>query len=217
MKADLHIHTEYSLDCDTSLEQIISRCEEIGINCIAIGDHGTVEGALKIQDIAPFPVIVAEEILTHHGEIMGMFLKEGISSGLSAGETISSIRAQGGLVCIPHPFSVFRASAIDTETLEEIIEQVDIIEVFNARSILRRSSAKAKIFAQKYGIPGSAGSDAHTPCEIGNAYVEMPEFNGKDDFLDALAEGRVFGHRTNPLVHINSVWARLKSNLKIEG
>ena len=217
MKADLHIHTKYSLDCNTSLEQIISRCEEIGINCIAIADHGTVEGALKIQDIAPFPVIVAEEILTHHGEIMGMFLKEGISSGLSAEETISSIRAQGGLVCIPHPFSVFRASALDTNILEEMLEQIDIIEVFNARSILRRSSAKAKIFAQKYGIPGSAGSDAHTPCEIGNGYVEMPEFNGKDDFLDALAEGKVFGHRTNPLVHINSVWARLKSNLKIEG
>ena len=217
MKADLHIHTKYSLDCNTSLEQIISRCEEIGINCIAIADHGTVEGALKIQDIAPFPVIVAEEILTHHGEIMGMFLKEGISSGLSAEETISSIRAQGGLVCIPHPFSVFRASALDTNILEEMIEQIDIIEVFNARSLLHRSSAKAKIFAQKYGIPGSAGSDAHTPCEIGNGYVEMPEFNGKDDFLDALAEGKVFGHRTNPLVHINSVWARLKSNLKIEG
>ena len=217
MKADLHIHTKYSLDCNTSLEQIISRCEEIGINCIAIADHGTVEGALKIQDIAPFPVIVAEEILTHHGEIMGMFLKEGISSGLSAEETISSIRAQGGLVCIPHPFSVFRASALDTNMLEEMIEQIDIIEVFNARSLLHRSSAKAQIFAQKYGIPGSAGSDAHTPCEIGNGYVEMPEFNGRDDFLDALAEGKVFGHRTNPLVHINSVWARLKSNLKIEG
>ena len=217
MKADLHIHTKYSLDCNTSLEQIISRCEEIGINCIAIADHGTVEGALKIQDIAPFPVIVAEEILTHHGEIMGMFLKEGISSGLSAEETISSIRAQGGLVCIPHPFSVFRASALDTNILEEMLEQIDIIEVFNARSLLRRSSAKAQIFAQKYGIPGSAGSDAHTPCEIGNGYVEMPQFNGKDDFLDALAEGKVFGHRTNPLVHINSVWARLKSNLKIEG
>ena len=217
MKADLHIHTKYSLDCNTSLEQIISRCEEISINCIAIADHGTVEGALKIQDIAPFPVIVAEEILTPHGEIMGMFLEEGIPSGLSVEETISSIKVQGGLVCIPHPFCMFRASALDTDILEEMIEQVDIIEVFNARSILRRSSAKAQIFAQKYGIPGSAGSDAHTPHEIGNGYVEMPEFNGKDDFLDALAEGRVFGHRTNPLVHINSVWARLKSNLKIEG
>ena len=217
LKADLHIHTKYSLDCNTPLEQTISRCEEVGINCIAISDHGTIEGALKILDIAPFPVIVAEEILTTHGEIMGMFLEECIPNGISAEETISRIKAQGGLVNIPHPFSTLRASALDSEILEELIEQIDLIEVFNARSILRRSSARAQIFAQKHGIPGCAGSDAHTLSEIGNGYVEMPEFNGKEDFLNALVQGKVFGRRTNPLTHINSVLARLKSNLKIEG
>lgn len=170
-----------------------------------------------METIAPFPVIVAEEILTPHGEIMGMFLKEGIPNGLSVEETISRIRAQGGLVNIPHPFDIFRASALDSKVLEGLIGQVDIIEVFNARSLLYRSSAKAQMFAQKYGIPGSAGSDAHTANEIGNGYVEMPEFNGRDDFLDALAKGKVFGHRTNPLVHLNSVLAKLRSNLKIEG
>ncbi len=214
LKADLHIHTKYSTDCNTPLEQIINRCLETGINCIAIADHGTIEGALKMQSIAPFPVIVAEEILTSHGEIMGMFLKEGIPSGLPAEQTMSRIKAQGGLVSIPHPFSIFRLSALDSGLIEELVEQIDIIEVFNSRSLLHRSSAKAQIFAQKYGIPGSAGSDAHTLHEVGNAYVEMPEFNGKDDFLNALAKGRILGHRTNPLVHLNSAWARLKSNLK---
>jgi len=172
-----------------------------------------------MADIAPFPVIVAEEILTPHGEIMGMFLKEGIPSGISVEETISRIRAQGGLVNIPHPFSTFRPSALDSEILEELVTQgqIDLVEVFNARSLLRRSSAEAKIFAQKYGIPGGAGSDAHSLSEIGNAYVEMPEFNGRDDFLNALTQGKVFGRRTNPLTHINSMWTRLKSNLKIEG
>jgi len=52
LKADLHIHTEYSMDCSTPLEKIISRCQELGINCIAIADHGTAEGALKMQKIA---------------------------------------------------------------------------------------------------------------------------------------------------------------------
>ena len=214
LKVDLHIHTEYSIDCNTSLEQIINRCLETGINCIAIADHGTIEGALKIQDITPFPVIIAEEILTTHGEIMGMFLKETIPSGLSAEQTISRIRAQGGLVNIPHPFAIFRQSALDSRIIEEVVEQIDIIEVFNSRSLLPLTSAKAQVFAQKYGIPQGAGSDAHTPCEIGNAYVEMPEFNGRDDFLNALAKGRIFGHRTNPLRHFNSIWAKLKSNLK---
>ena len=192
------------------LEQVISRCLEVGINCIAIADHGTAEGALKMQALAPFPVVVAEEILTPHGEIMGMFLKETIPSGLSVEQTISRIRAQGGLVNIPHPYDRLRQSALRNKMLEEVAEQIDIIEVFNARSIFPQASTKAQILAEKYSILKSAGSDAHTPQEIGNAYIEMPEFNGKDDFLKALAEGKIFGRRSNPLVHFGSIWARLK-------
>ena len=108
LKADFHIHTKYSMDCNSPLEGIIKRCLDTGINCITIADHDTIEGALKMAEIAPFPVIVAEEILTPHGEVMGMFLKEKISSGLSIDKAISEIRAQDGLVCLPHPFDPFR-------------------------------------------------------------------------------------------------------------
>lgn len=210
LKADFHIHTEYSMDCNTPLEKIINRCLEIGINCIAIADHGTADGALKMQSMAPFPVIVAEEILTPHGEIMGMFLKEGIPSGLSVEQVISRIRAQDGLVCIPHPFDTLARHGFDGRMLEALVGQIDVIEVFNARSPIPQPSARSRAFAEKHGIPGSAGSDAHTIGEIGNACVEMPEFNGRDEFLNALEKGTIFGHRTNPLVHFAGAWARLK-------
>jgi len=192
------------------LEKIVNRCLEIGINCIAICDHGTAEGALKMRDIAPFPVIVAEEILTPDGEITGMFLEETIPSGLSVEKTISRIRAQGALVCIPHPFDAFRRSALRNQIIEEIAEQIDIIEIFNSRTLPPRHSAKALAFASKYGIAKSAGSDAHTLCEIGNAYVEMPEFNGRDNFLQALEKGNISGRMTNPFIHFASVWTRLR-------
>ena len=210
LKADLHIHTEYSSDCNTPLEKIINRCLKLGINCIAISDHGTAEGALKMQSLAPFKVIVAEEILTPYGEIMGMFLKETIPSGLSVEQTISRIKAQGALVNIPHPFDTFRPSALDSGIIGKIVDQIDVIEAFNSRAPLIQSSIKAQTFADKYGIAKSAGSDAHTIGEIGNAYIEMPEFNGRDDFLQALRTGKVVGHRTNPLIHFASLWARLK-------
>jgi len=201
------------MDCTTPLEKIINRCLELGINCIAIADHGTIEGALEIQRLAPFTVIVAEEISTPHGEIMGMFLKETIPSGQSVEQTISQIRAQGALVCVPHAFDMFRPSALGGKMAEEIVEHIDVMEVFNSRSPLLRSSAKALAFAQKYGIAKSAGSDAHTSDAIGNAYVEMAEFNGKDEFLQALAKGKIYGHRTNPVTHFSSAWARLKTRL----
>jgi len=195
------------------LEKIVNRCREVGINCIAICDHGTTEGALKMRDIAPFPVIVAEEILTPKGEIIGMFLEQTIPSGLSVDKTIAQIRSQGGLVCIPHPYDMFRQSALRNNIIDEIAEQVDIIEVFNSRTLLPQSLAKALALALKYGIAKSAGSDAHTLYEIGNAYVEMPEFNGKDDFLQALEKGNISGHRTNPFIHFASVWTKLRNKL----
>ena len=210
LKADLHIHTAYSMDCAVSLERVIERCLEIGINCVAIADHGTAEGALKMQEMAPFKVIVAEEILTPFGEIMGMFLKETIPSGLSVAETIARIKAQGGLVNIPHPYDTLRPSALKNSVLEELADKIDAVEVFNARSIVRKNNTRARLFAQKHGIAQSAGSDAHTLSEIGNAYVEMPEFDGKDEFIRALADGKIFGRGASPVVHVGSVWARVK-------
>ncbi len=214
LKADLHIHTKYSMDCDTPLEKIIERCLGIGINCIAIADHGTIEGALKMKELSPFTIIVAEEILTTQGEIMGMFLTENIPSGLSVEQTISEIRKQNGLVNIPHPFDSIRPTALGEKLVEEIVAQIDILEVFNSRNLLSPHSISAPDFACKHGLAQSAGSDSHTLGEIGNAYVEMPEFSGKDDFLQALAQGRIYGHRTNPLVHANNVWAKLKTRLR---
>ncbi len=210
LKADFHIHSAYSMDCTMPLEEIISRCLATGINCIAISDHGTVEGALKMQRLAPFPVIVAEEILTPHGEIMGMFLKEGIPSGLSVPETLARIKAQGALACLPHPFDPLRGFKLDNTKMDELAKQIDVIEVFNARCPFPWCSTKARDFAAKHSIPGTASTDSHSPQEIGSTYTEMPEFQGKADFLQALSKAKFHQHRSSPLVHFNSTWAKLK-------
>lgn len=199
------------MDCKTSLEKIINRCLKTEINCIAISDHGTAEGALKMQSLAPFKVIVAEEILTPKGEIMGMFLKESIPSNISIEEAISRIKAQDALVCLPHPFDPLRGLRLGDNKVEELVGQIDLIEVFNARSPLSGPAAKARAFATKYDLPGTAGSDAHSPKEIGYTYIEMPEFNGKDDFLEALKKGRISQHRASLLVHFNTAWTKLKN------
>ena len=216
LKADFHIHTKYSLDSETPVEDIVARCEKVGINCVAISDHGNIDGALEVRKIAPFKVIIAEEIMTTYGEIMGLFLQETIPSGSSVMDTIAKIREQNGLVLIPHPFDRFRPSALDTSVLKDIVAQgqVDVLEVFNSRDPLYRSSAKAKAFALKHGIPGSAGSDAHTASVIGNAYVEMPDFNGRDEFLEALAQGKIYGHRTTYFTHINSMFSKIKRKIR---
>jgi predicted metal-dependent phosphoesterase TrpH len=213
LKADLHIHTKYSMDCQTSLDKIISRCKELGINCIAIADHGTAEGALEMQKIAPFKVIVAEEILTTHGEIMGMFLKETIPSGITPQEAIKRIRVQGGLVNIPHPFETIRGSALKDAMIDEIAADIDLMEVLNSRSPFPANTNRAKEFAARHNIPGGAGSDAHTTIEIGNAYIEIPDFNTPEEFLKSVSAGKIHGKRSGVFVNIVSFCARVKAKL----
>jgi predicted metal-dependent phosphoesterase TrpH len=210
-KADFHIHSSYSMDSQTTLDQIIETCRKKSINCIALSDHGAVEGAIKLKKIAPFYVIVAEEILTTEGEIMGMFLNHKVPSGLSMEESIRRIKDQGGLLCAQHPFDKIRPDSLKKEVMDKILGQIDLVEVFNARNLLN-SSKQAQIFALEHDLPGCAGSDAHAAYEIGNAYVEMPEFKSKEDFLNALRKGKVHGHRTNPLSRFSSVWARMKKS-----
>ena len=214
IRADLHVHTWYSMDCCTPLEPIIYHCLNIGINCLAISDHNTIAGALKLQEIAPFKVIIAEEIKTSMGELMGLFLTEEVPKGLSPEETIARIRKQGGLVAIPHPFGREPFLSLRGERRNllspEILPQVDIIEVFNSRNPFPNSSSKARRLAQDYGLAASAGSDAHTLGEIGRAYVEMPEFNDPSDFLDCLSQGKIFGRKSSPLVHFASTWAKMR-------
>ncbi len=214
LKADFHIHTSSSMDCNTPPENVVTRCLETGINCIAVSDHDAVEGALKVQALAPFTVIVAEEVLTPFGEIMGMFLKERVPSGISIEEAISRIKAQGGLVSIPHPFDTMRGLKVDMKKMEELARQIDIMEIFNARSLLMPDSNKARDFAHKFSIPGTAGSDAHMASEIGSTFVEMPEFTGRDDFLQSLRQGNIHRHSSGILVHFGSTWTRLKRSLE---
>jgi predicted metal-dependent phosphoesterase TrpH len=209
IKADLHVHTEYSIDSTSSLEKIVDHCLRIGINCLAIADHNTIAGALRLKEIAPFKVIVAEEILTSGGEVIGMFLKDEIPGKLTIEDTIAQIKAQKGIVCIPHPYDNFRLSASRNITFESIMPYVDIVEIYNSRSFLLNNSIKSKKLADRYNKPGSAGSDAHIASEIGRAYVEMEDFSDIESFLAALANGRAIGHKTNPFIHFASSWARL--------
>jgi len=214
LKTDLHIHSNFSFDCGNSLDDIIARCLKTGVNCIAISDHGTAEGALKMQKIAPFPVIVAEEILTPVGEVIGLFLKETIPTRIPVAEAISRIKEQGGLVDIPHPFDKFNRSGLGNKIMSQYINDIDIIEVFNARSPLPWNSWLAGRFANQHNKAKSAGSDSHTIAEIGTTYVEMNEFKTPQEFLKALRAGKIHGRMSGPFVHFGSVWARLNKAKK---
>ena len=214
LRADLHLHTNYSPDSLITPEALVSRCIKLGINCIAVTDHNVLEGAQAVQNIAPFRVVAAEEIKTSEGEVIGFFLKERIPPRLSPEETVRRIKEQGGLVGVPHPFDRLRREPLRQAALERVLSQVDIIEVFNARVTVGSDNARAVAFAAEHGLACSAGSDAHSLLEVGKACVEMDDFETPQEFLESLRNGKIDGRCSTPLVHVISTWAKLRRRLR---
>jgi hypothetical protein len=213
LRADLHLHTDSSPDSLISVPQLIQRCVAKDIDCVAVTDHNTTSGAFAVREAAPFKIIVGEEVKTSEGEIIGLFLSEEIPRDLSPEETVRRIKEQGGLVCIPHPFDRVRREPLRAAARERILPHVDIIEAFNARVTFRSDNAKARDFAQEHDLAMSAGSDSHSLTEIGHAYVEMPDFDTPQQFLEALRQGRIVGRLSNPMVHLASTWSKLAKRL----
>ncbi len=215
MKADLHAHTHFSRDAVTSVATFARRYERAGIDCVAVSDHNNVDGALAVRDEASFRVIVSEEIKSSEGEIIGLFLQESIRKGLTPEDTVRAIREQGGLVLVPHPFDRVRRSPLREEALLRLLPDIDIIEVFNSRTMFSADDERSRRLAEEHGKLMSAASDSHTPWEIGLAYTELPPFEGPGDFLIALGRGRIVGRKSFVGFHFLSTWAKIRWRLHL--
>ncbi|MEO1057237.1 MAG: PHP-associated domain-containing protein [Actinomycetota bacterium] len=195
LRVDLHSHTMWSGDSTTTPDELHDAVVATGIDVLCITDHNAVAGAVELGDRLPCRVIVGEELRTAMGEIIGLFLTERVPMGIGHVEAARQIRAQGGLVYIPHPFDPMRRNLAEPALLELAAEGlIDAVEVLNSKTSLSSLNRRAAAFADEHHLLAGAGSDAHVPDALGAAYVEMPNFDDAASFLEALGEGRIVGH-----------------------
>jgi len=191
---DLHMHTDHSHDCATPVEVLLATAREQGLGAIAVTDHNVITGALEAQAKAAefgVKIILAEEVKTaDQGEVIGLFIEEHISRGMTLAETVAEIKRQGGLVYVPHPFDRMHAVP-DYEHLLGIVDDIDAIEVYNPRVAIGSFNEEAERFAAKYRILAGAGSDSHVAPGLGSVRVRMADFDGPQEFLEALREAEI--------------------------
>ena len=201
IECDLHMHTDHSADCATPVEVLLETARDRGLGAIAITDHNEISGALAAREAAErmngIKVIVGEEMKTaEQGEVIGLFLSELIPRGLTMAETIAEIRRQGGLVYVPHPFDRFH-SVPDYEHLLGIVEDIDILEVFNPRVAFSAFNEEAVRFAAKYRIVPGAGSDGHVAQALGSVRIRLHDFDGPEEFLEAMRDADIVRKHKN--------------------
>ena len=141
--------------------KIVSIARKRGLAGIAVTDHNTIRGGILAREAnrdKDFLVVIGAEIKTEYGDILGLFLDAEIVAR-KFDDVVKEIRAQGGLAVLAHPYRQYPSP-------RSLMEQVDLIEVFNSRS-RRRINAIAATLGQPSGKPVTGGSDAHVYTEIG--------------------------------------------------
>lgn len=212
VKTVLHAHTDYSPDANTSCAALLETARRQGVDWVAITDHDEIAGALHARELGGVGVIVGEEISSADGHVIGLFLETRIPPGLSAEETAVQIRAQGGLVLAPHPFSTLCADRLGAR-LERLRGFFDAIEVCNAQNPFPWEDAQARRFAQRYGLTPYSGSDTHIRGYLAESYQLLPPFDGPAEFLTALQQAELHPGRFGPgyfaAMGVRHVWDKL--------
>ncbi|MBR2831436.1 MAG: PHP domain-containing protein [Oscillospiraceae bacterium] len=191
--ADLHVHSCRSSDGRMTVEEIFDRVRAAGLNGVAIADHNSVDGTREALDKAPEDLVIfpAAEMSTDRGHMLCYFVKEpperfGIEKqgNVYLFEDIRRyVKIQGGLIFAAH---MYRHGPAD----RDVIPLTDGIEIFNGRETARRQQANdaSAELVREFGVPFTAGSDAHLPGDVGSAYkiMELPEKPTESDLRAAL-------------------------------
>jgi predicted metal-dependent phosphoesterase TrpH len=197
MKLDLHVHSRYSYDSLLNPGTIIKMAKKRDLDGVAIVDHNTIRGGietLKLNDDLDFQVIVGAEIKTEYGDIIGLFLNEEIRNRKLI-EVLEEITLQGGLSVLAHPYRQYSFP-------EALIDSVDVIEGFNARST-KEANEKGYALGARFNKPMIAGSDVHLSFEIGKGVTLV-----NSQIRESLKNGdtTIYGSESNYyLVHSISV------------
>ncbi|MDD5163819.1 MAG: PHP domain-containing protein [Candidatus ainarchaeum sp.] len=212
MKIDMHVHSQYSIDGLSRPEELLEKAKAKGIG-FAITEHNNCDSWKKFSELNRkfnVPLIFGEEKKLYIdgkliGEILFYFLQSPVKSR-ELFEAIDEGKKQDAILSVAHPFDFLRKPVLfGFRKLEEVKTKVDAIEAFNARIYFKGLNKKAEKFALKNNLAFTAGSDAHIPKELGNAYA-FCEAGNLEEFKKCLKQKqtKVEGKLAGLLVHLPS-------------
>jgi len=179
-RADLHMHTNCSDGWPSPSELVDHVIARTDLRVIAVTDHDTLEGALRVAERAAktggIEVVIGEEVSSRDGHILGLFLERRVRPGMSAAATLHAIHEQGGLAIAPHPFWRTHRRAGNGGVVHGVgwlaaELEFDAIEVENATPGFYVFNRMAGRLAIGLGAAQTGSSDAHILDAVGRAYT----------------------------------------------
>lgn len=188
LKIDLHVHTCYSYDAITTLKEVVTYSKKQGLDGVAITDHNTLDGALKLARKNELIVVPGIEIETLQGHVLALNITTLIPPRLSPSETIQRIHEAGGIVVAPHLTAIGKAG-LGLRPMSQS-SNFDAIEVINSSAFpFFLSTYVSQKLAAQLDLPKTAGSDAHIPQTIGRAYTIIDADPDVNEVIQAIRRG----------------------------
>jgi predicted metal-dependent phosphoesterase TrpH len=199
IKADLHIHTTYSDDSTVTPKALVEKlAAHNSVKAAAVTDHDTVNGLKETRKLAAaYPdilIIPGVEISTPEGDMLVLGAEETPPKPWTVQNIVDFAHDNNYVSVVAHPYREYGMGDAARNY------KVDAIEVINGEST-PHANKQAHDLAKTMKLPGTAGSDAHTPSEPLTVYTEIQADLNVDEILKAIKKGLVTTHSTARSIH----------------
>lgn len=170
-RGELHAHSHHS-DGLNPVSEVVAAARHYGLNFLSLTDHFTSAGWGELERLAgpDLAVLKSLEVTGHagHANLQGLtrwvdpFVDPGNPSGRTINDVADETRAQGGLFCVNHPFSLmlgWRYYDLDWG-------KCDLLEVYHHLTGSNNSAQLGlwdRLLSQGYRITGVGATDSHLP------------------------------------------------------
>jgi predicted metal-dependent phosphoesterase TrpH len=169
---------------------------EIGLDAICVTEHEEMEGAevaWRLGQEMGFPVLRGVEVYTDLGDMLvfGLF-KPRFPLKTLFSELKSEVRSANGIIIPAHPCrgSYGFHVTLGQEKADYLLDNIDAIETRNGGST-PEANQTAEIIADKYGLPGVGGSDAHFLMQVGRCLTVFErDIEDEADLIEEIKAGR---------------------------
>ena len=201
MRIDLHNHTSPLSACSyLDPRELVTEARRLKLDGICLTEHQVMWEPAEVERLAGeggIRVFRGNEYTTNQGDVLVFGFYKDIKDLMLIHELREEVQKAGGFMIAAHPFRGFKTFGIGQlqMTVEQackrkVFDHVDAIEVLNGKLSADENEMARKV-AEKLGLSGTAGSDAHRVDEIATAVTIFDDdIRDEDQLVAALHAGR---------------------------
>ena len=201
MRIDLHIHTSPLSACSyIDPHELVKEARRLNLDGICLTEHQVLWDPAAVDKLAReagIKIFSGNEFTTNQGDVLVYGFYEDIKELMMIQELREKVQKGGGFMIAAHPFRGFKTFGIgqlqmtvEQAAKRKMFEFVDAVEIGNGK-LSQNENDMARKVAEKLGLPGTGGSDAHRVDEVAT-WVTVFEKNieNEQELLEELHGGR---------------------------